>query len=560
LQNVRKYGLFVAVGAAAALLVPMILFAVIGNDDDNRNSLFFLPFSRSSNENEDNNLREQQRQMEEEKEEQVDTFLRGAVDTNSEGKQVSEKLRGHLCGSSPLPKNTEFIQEFQIPFSCAQPVGIAADSQGKVWVAATWTGHLLVFDPVSQTFAKVIEIPDWKTKGEFGSMVWGMKFDKSGNLWFSDQVNNAIWRYFVQEERFEMYRVPTVGSYPSQIDFDSSGRVWFSEIFGKKLGVIDPALAENNTTRGIKEYDINQVEFKTMGPVTVSSNKSNNNAVWFTTVSYPERGNISRFDMDTEEFTFYDLPKEAGVPVGIVEDRDGQLWVNDHASNLFFMFDPLTQNFVKYSTSLPTSRENTTTLPYWNLIKDNRVWFNEHEGNAIAYFDIENRTLVEYQIPTRGEIWGNTTNPLKFDLDGNGSAWFTEWTENKIGKLDPEKLGKLPLWLSLSKDKVVLDTQNLRGDQLEILVHPNRTELEEKPVTMTIASSVSHSGRLWNMTADFSENEFSFAKGRNGNGNPHSITLWLEPSKDLQPGNYTVTIGARYDSVTYNKVLDMQVR
>jgi virginiamycin B lyase len=546
---VRKYGLFVAVGAAA-LLVPMILSAVMGNED--RNSLF-LPFS-SRDGNGGNNLREQQM---EEKEQNDDMFLRGAVDANSEGKQISEKLRRHLCGSSILPENMEFIQEFQIPFSCAQPVGLATDRQGKVWVASTWTGHLLVFDPASERFVKTIHIPDWKTKSDFGSMVWGMEFDKSGNLWFSDQVNNAIWRYFVQEERFEMYKVPTVRSYPSQIDFDSSGRVWFSEIFGKKLGVIDPSLAENNSTKGIKEYEINQFEFKTMGPVTVSS-KNNNNSVWFTTVSYPEGGNISRFDMDTEEFTFYELPKEAGVPVGIVEDRDGRLWVNDHASNLFFMFNPTTRDFAKYSTSLPTSRENTTTLPYWNLIKDNRVWFNEHEGNAIAYFDIENMTLIEYQIPTRGEIWGNTSNPLKFDLDNRGSAWFTEWTENKIGKLDSGKLGKLPLWLSVSKDKVELDTQSLRGDQLEILVHPNRTDLE-KPVTMTVASSVSHSGRLWNMTGDFSESEFSFVEGRNED-DPYSVTLWLEPSKDLQPGNYTVTIGARYDSVTYNKVIDMTVR
>ena len=548
MHGARKYGLFVAVGAT--ILIPVILFGIIGNND--RNPLSLLLSNSGINQDDGTKQQQQQQQMENE-----DIFLRGAVDANSEGKQISEKLRRHLCGSSILPETTEFIQEFQIPFSCAQPVGLATDSQGKVWVASTWTGHLLVFDTTSERFVKTIQIPDWKTKSDFGSMVWGMEFDKSGNLWFSDQVNNAIWRYFVQEERFEMYKVPTVRSYPSQIDFDSSGRVWFSEIFGKKLGVIDPTMAENNSTKGIKEYEINQFEFKTMGPVTVSSSK-NNRSVWFTTVSYPEGGNISRFDMDTEEFTFYELPKEAGVPVGIVEDRDGRLWVNDHASNLFFMFNPTTRDFAKYSTSLPTSRENTTTLPYWNLIKDNRVWFNEHEGNAIAYFDIENMTLIEYQIPTRGEIWGNTSNPLKFDLDSRGSAWFTEWTENKIGKLDSGKLGKLPLWLSVSKDKVELDSQSLRGDQLEIQVHPNRTDLE-KPVTMTVASSVSHSGRLWNMTGDFSENEFSFVEGRNEE-DPYSITLWLEPSKDLQPGNYTVTIGARYDSVTYNKVVDVQVR
>jgi hypothetical protein len=53
-----------------------------------------------------------------------------------------------------------------------------------------------------------------------------------------------------------MYRVPTVSRYSSQIDFDSQERVRFAEIFGKKLGVIDPALVENNSSNGIREYEI----------------------------------------------------------------------------------------------------------------------------------------------------------------------------------------------------------------------------------------------------------------------------------------------------------------
>jgi virginiamycin B lyase len=531
MMNTRKYGLFAAI--ASAIIIPIVLFGIVGN------TLFPIPDSDNQN------GKSQQTD---------DPNLRGAVDVDSTGKQISEENKRYLCGSSLLAKNTEFIQEYQLPFNCAQPVGIAVDSQDKVWIAATWTGHLLVFDPVSESFTDFIEIPDWKTRGEFGSMVWGMEFDKSGNLWFADQLNNAIWRYFVDERQFEMYRVPTRGSYPVQIDFDSSGRVWFSEVFGKKLGVIDPNLAENNNTRGITEYEINEVEFETMGPVTVSN--KNKNSVWFTTVTFPEGGNIARFDMDSKEFTFYELPKEAGVPVGIVEDKDGRLWVNDHASNLFFMFDPATQDFAKYSTSLPTSRENTTTLPYWNLIRDNRAWFNEHEGNAMAYFDIENLTLVEYQIPTKGQAWGNTSNPLKFDLDSKGSAWFTEWTENNIGVLDSEKLDELPLQLSVSKDALELDTKSLKGDRLEVEVYPNRAGLE-KPVTMTVASSVSHSGRLWNFTSDFSEDMFYFDKGSN---EPRSITLTFDPTKDLVPGNYTLTIGARYDTVTYNKIVNLYVK
>jgi virginiamycin B lyase len=73
---------------------------------------------------------------------------------------------------------------------------------------------------------------------------------------------------FIADKKFEIYRVPTNGSYPSSIAFDSQGRVRFSEIFGKKLGVIDPTKMTNNTTKGIQEYQLDMSEeegFETMG-------------------------------------------------------------------------------------------------------------------------------------------------------------------------------------------------------------------------------------------------------------------------------------------------------
>ncbi|HEX5978954.1 MAG TPA: hypothetical protein VFY68_16850, partial [Nitrososphaeraceae archaeon] len=345
-----------------------------------------------------------------------DYYLRGAVNSSSEaegGKQIPEEYEKHLCGM-PSDKNTEFIQEYSIPVICTQPVGIAVDESNndKIWIAATWIGYLFIFDPDLKTFTDFIKIPNWKTKGIFGSMVWEMEFDKNGDLWFTDQVNNAIWRYFTAEKRFEMYKVPTKGSYPGSISFDSQGRVWFSEIFGKKLGMINPDRVVDNTTNGITEYELELEDFESMGPATVSSsssnssNDNNNNSVWFTAVDFPEGGRIVKFDMNTEKFQIFDLPKGSGVPIGIAEDDKSRLWINDHATNLFFMFDPLTEEIVQYSTSLPTSRNSTTTLPYWNAFRDGKVWFNEHEGNAMAYFDIANSTLVEYQIPTRSEIWG----------------------------------------------------------------------------------------------------------------------------------------------------------
>jgi hypothetical protein len=202
-----------------------------------------------------------------------DYYLRGSAALNetayAEGKQLSVKNERYLCGT-PFPSSTQYMEEYYIPLTCSQPVGITVDSNDKIWFVATWSGYLVVFDPALRQFVDFVEIPNWKTKGTFGSMVWSMEFDKEGNLWFTDQVNDAIWRYFVNEKRFEMYKVPTIGSYPQGLSIDARGMIWFSEIFGKHIGVLDPSRAIDNTTSGITEYPFEDIEYETMGPGLIS--------------------------------------------------------------------------------------------------------------------------------------------------------------------------------------------------------------------------------------------------------------------------------------------------
>ncbi|MFZ0647019.1 MAG: hypothetical protein WAM27_02235 [Nitrososphaeraceae archaeon] len=570
--------MYIVVPAFAVSILLLIFFLNSSNDSD------FLPVGEERDN--DASLNQKMSNTQPKGQNDVDDddyYLRGAVSSTSEGKQVQEKNLINLCGGS-FEKRTDFIREYTLPFPCSQPVGITVQQQEvngsntennqMIWIAATWMGYLVIFDPNSQSFSDFIEIPNWKTKGEFGSMVWDMKFDKKGDLWFTDQVNNAIWRYFPTDKRFEMYKVPTNGSYPSSIAFDSQGRVWFSEIFGKKLGIIDPVKASNGTSDGIQEYQLNLSEeegFETMGPLIITNGGSNNDGnnnrsetVWFTAVDFPDAGHVIKFDINQKKFEVLRLAKGVGVPVGIVEDDKERLWINDHATNLFFMFEPQTGKVIKYSTSLPTSRNSTTTLPYYNMYKDGRLWFNEHEGNAIAYFDTANSTLVEYQIPSRGEAWGNTSNPLQFTLDNNGSTWFTEWTENKFGVLDSEKAKKIPLWISIPENSTTigLDKEKDRdGKSIKIFVYPNRSNIDAGikggPVEMTVAGTMSHTGKLWNLTGQFSEEEFYFSEGGTG---PQIVTLKLTPDEDLVPGSYMLTVGARYDTVTYSKMVNLNVK
>ena len=69
-------------------------------------------------------------------------------------------------------------------------------------------------------------------------MIWDMKFDKDDDLWFTDQQSNSIWKYFMKENKFEKYIIPTNGSYPISIVFDSKDRIWFTEWTENKIGVV----------------------------------------------------------------------------------------------------------------------------------------------------------------------------------------------------------------------------------------------------------------------------------------------------------------------------------
>jgi hypothetical protein len=62
-------------------------------------------------------------------------------------------------------------------------------------------------------------------------------------------------------------------------------------------------------------------------------------------------------------------------------------------------------------------------------------------------------------------------------------------------------------------------------------------------------------GKLWNLTGQFSKEQFTFLK----QAELSIITLKLTPSKDLVPGNYTLTVGAKYDTVTYSKILTLSM-
>jgi virginiamycin B lyase len=509
-----------------------------------------------------------------------------------------------LCGDNKIHSNY-YVKEFITPILCSQPVALTVDKDDKIWVASGKSGTIQVFDPKSEKFEQVIKIPNWPNQTRnIGSMIWDIKFDSNDNLWFTDELSNSIWKYSVNEGKFENYRLLSEGGYPLSIAFDSDNNVWFTQVFGKRLGFLEPSKVVSNTSKGISELDMSkQINFQTMGPISNGYNFSSHNdnnvskdktgeILWFSTAVFPIGGQIIKYDINNESITIHDINYTHSVPFSVAEDGNGTLWANSHIANLFLSLNPNTGAVKQYATSNPSSSGNLTTLPYYNEYRDGRVWFNEHYGNSIAYFDIKKNELVEYHLPSHNPLWVNSSNPLRFAFDNEGSIWFTEWTENKLGVIYQDKLNQLPISLNVSKGSIILDSKSGKGDSISVTVSfkpastipvTNSSDLENsqfktanlerlasKPsqnVTFAVTSSISKDGKLVNMTSKFSDpdqSKFSNSapdKQISKINLPITKLLTINPQKGVIPGIYTLTISAKYnEDITISRIIDLDVR
>ena len=535
----------------------------------------------------------------------IDNTYSSSTNVNTDViKTLTEEDKPLLCGNNVKNSNLYF-NEFITPILCSQPVGLAVDKDNNVWMASGKSGNLLIFNTQTQKFDKIIKIPNWpKQERNIGSMIWEMKFDGNGDLWFTDELSNSIWKYFVKEGKFENYRLLQEGGYPLSIAFDSDNNVWFTQVFGKRLGFLEPSKVINNTTEGISELDMSkQINFQTMGPISNGigfpqtdeiRNNSNNNVnetLWFSTAIFPVGGQLIKYDIPNGALTIHDVNHTHSVPFSIAEDDNGLLWFNSHIANLFLSLDPKTGVIMQYATSNPSKSGNLTTLPYVNTYRDGKVWFNEQYGNAIASYDPQDKTLVEYYIPSKNPLWVNSSNPLRFILDHNGSVWFTEWTENKLGVIPKEKLDQIPITLSVSKDKMIINGKNRTGDAIDIFLDKNifntskimdsttgdangsssdKGLIEPLNITMSVTSSISKDGKLSNLTSNFSQDSVpiedlgSVSSNRTqiGPSTPHKISLEVNPTEGgVTPGNYTLTITARYGGdIAISKIVDLIIQ
>lgn len=516
----------------------------------------------------------------------IEVAVGSIVNTNNNITPINDKsatdikteFEQRFCSES-VASSEYYVREFKIPGFCSLPVGIVTDKDDNVWFASTREGNIVKFIPRTQEF-KEFQIPQWLPRevGLGASQVWNLKFDQEGNLWFTDEKQNAIWRFYPLSERFEKYVIPNKANnsktiYPVDIDFDPKGNVYVAGIRSKDLWAANKSALRDGTSDSFSNIRIPIEGFSSVDQdlVTIGSLEIDNDgkSLWISLLAYNQIGQLLRFDIETGKSTIFQLTNEIKSPVGLVLDKTGNVWITDQGTSIFFKFDPTTREIAQYSTSVLSPRvnggnqlNNSYTLPYW-LVSDSNgnIWFNEHIGNKIAKFDLETETLVEYWIPTQNRKFAQCqeipvnidcgiANALQLAVDSRGNAWFTEWTENKIGTVNGNSV--VPFSIELSQNATTIQQGGDNKMDINII---NNNATSKLSLQLVASGTLSRTGSLDNATAMFSDDTLTFDMGESSK----KATLLLSLSEDTKRGEYILMVGAEHKDITYSKAIRVTV-
>jgi virginiamycin B lyase len=268
-------------------------------------------------------------------------------------------------------------------------------------------------------------------------------------------------------------------------------------------------------------------------------------------------------------------------------------------------------------------RNKYYTLPSWiKKAKDGTIWFNQQQGNKIARFDPAEQLLVEYWIPSQNKEWGTCDNEetekesidknhnmtrrcgianvLNFALkesDEKGEdegekntveeVWFTEWSANKIGRIDTEK--DLPFNIDINEPEEALTIKRGESENIKLTLTTNEELIDHEDlqsedatrkykqtkssklldptgydhdlITMIAAGTFTSTGYLGNSTGFFDVPILLLNQNENDGDDEdeQEISFVFTPSKDMIPGDYILMLGAEDRSVSVLKAVKINV-
>ena len=508
-----------------------------------------------------------------------------ALDVDALGLGYSSDEVSRFCSTNEQALSNEYVKEYKIPTTCTQPLAITVDHNGIVWFAQTNTGMVAKFDPVTEVFTEYHN-QVWKNvekifitsainnnaePSKLRSMIWGMDYFPDGTVWFTDEATDAIWKFSIDAESYDRISYSQIdenkSSLPQKLVIDGS-KIIINDFTGGRLSFLDYA----QDREGLRHYSIPSVV-----PDAVTSDFAidSEKGVWYTNWVPSGQGILVKFDYPGYEFQvtqgevtqglllqdfieWYNFPVGLTTPNGVTVGPDQKVWLANTSSNYFFSFDPKTEEFTKYVTSIPTIDsygnasdfiKNPVSRPYWIERSDGNLIMNEHNANRIGVFNPFSETLVEYTVPSRNPNWADcegidycgVAQVFDFAVDGK-KIWFTEWVENNIGVVDTS----IPLPFSVDTDKEEITLEKGQTAQIMLKI----TNRSSKAIDASVNSS---------STSTFSDiiitHENNFLLSDSGT----TITVEITASEHALSGTHKVLLGAYTDDIAVSQFITVTI-
>ena len=187
-------------------------------------------------------------------------FQKGGVLAKFNQDKFEKSPAGQFEKSTPL---FDLIDVYQFPKGMTTPNGIAAGTDGKIWIADTSSSFFFSFDPNTESFTKYITSPPQISsygnssgviKNPVSRPYWAA-FNEDGKLVFNEQTANRIGVFDPEGESLSEYMIPSHNpnwadceelencGLAQIFDFTISGnKIWFTEWVENNIGVIDTSL------------------------------------------------------------------------------------------------------------------------------------------------------------------------------------------------------------------------------------------------------------------------------------------------------------------------------
>jgi cysteine-rich repeat protein len=254
--------------------------------------------------------------------------------------------------------------------------------------------------------------------------------DHDGNMWITQPDRDTITHLDVHTGVFTYYPLPKIGddqgSYPHTLRFDANGKIWFTLSKSNHVARFDPVTAEFTYYR-LPPADPAEVGLSI--PVPYGCDVAPDGQIWWSQL-FGQR--IGRLDPATGNIVDWKPPFYG--PRRLRVGADGVVWVPGYGSGVLGRFDPTIERWKVYP--LPTGIAGppgygNSEEPY--ALNANRqtgdVWITGSASDTLIRFDPTGERFSAYPVPTRGSFM----REIVFDPDGNPWTCKSDEPEVKEG-------------------------------------------------------------------------------------------------------------------------------